>query len=45
MWDQLRNPGGNSFSAPQAEQAVLSTGTRWFGLIPDAITKPQLPQT
>ena len=40
--DQLRNSGGNSFSAPQAEQVVLSKGTRSFGPIPHAITKPQL---
>src|SRR6516162_4713026 len=43
--DKLRNSGGNLFSAPQAEQVVLSKGTRSFGLIPHAITKPQLPQT
>ena len=40
-WDQLRNSGGNSFSAPQAEQVALSTATRCLGSIPDAITKPQ----
>ena len=43
-WDQLRNSGGNSFSAPQAEQVAMPTATRCFGPIPDAITKPQLPQ-
>jgi hypothetical protein len=43
--DQLRNSDGNSFSAPQAGQVVLSKGTRSFGPIPHAITKPQLPQT
>jgi len=41
---QLRKSGGNSFSAPQAEQVAMSTATRCFGLIPDAITKPQWPQ-
>src|SRR5215471_17436584 len=41
---QLRNSGGNSFSAPQAEQIAVSTATRCLGPIPDAITKPQLPQ-
>jgi hypothetical protein len=42
--DQLRNSGGNSFSAPQAEQVAVSTATRCLGPIPDATTKPQLPQ-
>jgi len=42
--DQLRNSGGNSFSAPQAEQVARPTATRCLGPIPDAITKPQLPQ-
>jgi hypothetical protein len=42
--DQLRNSGGNSFSAPEAEQVAMSTATRGLGPIPDAITKPQLPQ-
>ena len=42
--DQLRNSGGKSFSAPQAEQIAVSTATRCPGPMPDAITKPQLPQ-
>ena len=42
--DQLRKSGGNSFSAPHAEQVAMSTATRCPGPIPDAITKPQLPQ-
>src|SRR5438477_5692800 len=42
--DQPRNSGGNSFSAPQAEQVAWSTATCCPGPIPDAITKPQLPQ-
>src|SRR5215471_17650663 len=42
--DQLRNSGGDSFSAPQAEQVALSTATRCPCPVPDAITTPQLPQ-
>jgi hypothetical protein len=42
--DQLRKSSGNSFSARQAEQVAMSTATRCLGAIPDAITKPQLPQ-
>jgi hypothetical protein len=43
--DQLRNSGGSAFSAPQAEQIAVSTGTRCLGPIREAMTKPQLPQT
>jgi hypothetical protein len=32
--DQLRNSGGNSFSAPQAEQVAVSSATRCSGPIP-----------
>jgi hypothetical protein len=42
--DQLRNSGGNSFSAPQPEQVAMSTATRCLGPMFDAITKRQSPQ-